>query len=365
MLGRTDSRSRLLVLLVVFGGRLAGADRPGSAYWQVARSRPAGLARPPPRRRSRLETPSQRGDIYDRTGTVVLATTVQRERLVAAPDQLTPEQRRATVAELTRDPRARRGGRGSTLRERLASDSASTSILRHGLERTTADRIRAAIAAKRRLFGLSLEPEPERVYPQAGGGPDTTLAAHLLGFVNRDGGRPVRRRAALPGRRSPASPGSSSPQRDASGRRDARATAIVTPGRDARHGPAPDDRRRAPARGSSRSSSRPGSPTRPSASRRSSWTRTPARSTPRRPIPSYDANDYRAIAATRSRRGSSTRSSSTRLRARLGVQDDDRDRRARARDGHADDPDQGRRDAPASTAAGPRSTTPTARAWAG
>ncbi len=26
-----------------------------------------------------------------------------------------------------------------------------------------------------------------RVYPQAGGGPDSTLAAHLLGFVNRDG----------------------------------------------------------------------------------------------------------------------------------------------------------------------------------
>ena len=60
-------------------------------------------------------------------------------------------------------------------------------ILRHGLDRTTADRIRSAIAAKR-VFGLSLEPEPERVYPQFGGGPGSTLAAHLLGFVNREGG---------------------------------------------------------------------------------------------------------------------------------------------------------------------------------
>ena len=34
------------------------------------------------------------------------------------------------------------------------------------------------------------------------------------------------------------------------------------------------------------------------------------------------------------------------LRARLGVQDDDRGRRAVERDGHAEDPDQGRRDAP-------------------
>jgi cell division protein FtsI/penicillin-binding protein 2 len=37
------------------------------------------------------------------------------------------------------------------------------------------------------MFALSLEPEPERVYPQAGGGRDTSLAANLLGFVNRDG----------------------------------------------------------------------------------------------------------------------------------------------------------------------------------
>ena len=37
------------------------------------------------------------------------------------------------------------------------------------------------------LAALLLEPEPVRVYPQPGGGPDTTLAAHVLGFVNRDG----------------------------------------------------------------------------------------------------------------------------------------------------------------------------------
>ncbi|GAC1676962.1 MAG: hypothetical protein NVS9B8_18330 [Candidatus Limnocylindrales bacterium] len=34
---------------------------------------------------------------------------------------------------------------------------------------------------------MALEPEPVRVYPQAGGGPNTTLAAKALGFVNRDG----------------------------------------------------------------------------------------------------------------------------------------------------------------------------------
>ena len=71
------------------------------AYWQVVdRERLASEALA--QTTLTLETPSKRGDVFDRTGTIVLATTVQRERLVAAPDQLTPENRRATVAELTR-----------------------------------------------------------------------------------------------------------------------------------------------------------------------------------------------------------------------------------------------------------------------
>ena len=49
-----------------------------------------------------------------------------------------------------------------------------------------ADQIRAA-TADRTLTGITLEAEPLRVYPQAGGGRDSTLAAQLLGFVNRDG----------------------------------------------------------------------------------------------------------------------------------------------------------------------------------
>ncbi len=183
MLGRTNSRRRLLFLLFVFGiGSTLLTAR--LAYWQVIdRERLAGQAAA--QTTVTLESPSKRGDIYDRTGTVVLATTVQRERLVAAPDQLTPERRRTTVLELTRilelDEVA-----AAALRDRMTG-TARYVILRHGLDRTTADRIRSAIAAKR-VFGLSLEPEPERVYPQFGGGPGSTLAAHLLGFVNREGG---------------------------------------------------------------------------------------------------------------------------------------------------------------------------------
>ncbi len=183
MLGRTDSRRRLLFLLVVFGiGSTLLTAR--LAYWQIIdRDRLATQATA--QTTVTLESPSKRGDIYDRTGTVILATTVHRERLVAAPDQLTPERRRTTVLELSRilalDEVA-----AAALRDRMTG-TARYVILRHGLERTLADRIRSAMAAKR-VFGLSLEPEPERVYPQVGGGPNSTLGAHLLGFVNREGG---------------------------------------------------------------------------------------------------------------------------------------------------------------------------------
>ncbi len=182
MPGRTVSRIRLLFLLGVFvTGALALTAR--SAYWQVL-DRDRLVAAAAQQTTIKLETPSQRGDVYDRSGTVMLATTVQRERLVAAPNLLSAAERRATVAELTRlleldEPAS------LALRERLASSSRYV-VIRHGLERTLADRIRAGLA-NGRLFALALEPEPERVYPQAGGGKGTTLAAHLLGFVNRDG----------------------------------------------------------------------------------------------------------------------------------------------------------------------------------
>jgi len=99
MQGRTDSRGRLLVLLLVFIlGTAALTAR--LAYWQVL-DQPRLAAEAVAQTTVQIELPSRRGDVYDRSGTVVLATTVQRERLVAAPDQMTPDQRRATVAALT------------------------------------------------------------------------------------------------------------------------------------------------------------------------------------------------------------------------------------------------------------------------
>jgi cell division protein FtsI (penicillin-binding protein 3) len=130
MLGRTDSRRRLLFLLAVFlVGSVALAAR--LAYWQVV-DRDRLTAEALAQTSVTLDTPSKRGDIYDRTGTVVLATTIQRERLVAAPANLTVDQRKATVATLAGilglDAAAT-----ADLRDKL-SGGAKYLILRHGLD---------------------------------------------------------------------------------------------------------------------------------------------------------------------------------------------------------------------------------------
>ena len=82
MLGRTDSRRRLLFLLLVF---VVGSVALVAPAGLLAGRRPRALAgRGPCPDDGHGRDPSKRGDIYDRSGTVVLATTLQRDRLVGA-----------------------------------------------------------------------------------------------------------------------------------------------------------------------------------------------------------------------------------------------------------------------------------------
>ena len=182
MLGRTDSRRRLLFLLVTFA--VVGASLlTRLAYWQV--SQHDRLAQEAfAQTTMRQEAPSRRGDIYDRSGVVVLATTVDRERLAAMPSELTAARRREVAATLVSLLHLT-GDDAKALTTKMASKKQYV-VLAHGLDRPTADRVRAAAAAKK-VEAVLLESEPVRVYPHEGGGPDSTLAAQLLGFVNRDG----------------------------------------------------------------------------------------------------------------------------------------------------------------------------------
>ncbi len=182
MPGRTVSRGRLMFVLISFG--LVAVTLVGRlAWWQVARH--DALAEQARLQTSlRIEIPSRRGAIYDRSGVVVLATTVDRARVAAAPDQLSPDRRRAVAAELS-TLLGLDATKADALAAKLAVDRPYV-VLGRDLEPDVADRIRESIAAGR-LEQVSLEPEPVRIYSQAGGGPSSTLAAHLLGFVNRDG----------------------------------------------------------------------------------------------------------------------------------------------------------------------------------
>jgi cell division protein FtsI/penicillin-binding protein 2 len=189
MLGRTDSRPRsllVLALLTCFGvvcvGRLG--------YWQLVRHDDL-VARARDQVTARVEVPAGRGTIYDRSGTVVLATSVERDLLSAFPAQM--------IGPTEADTSALRAGvaarlvailglgptEADSLRAKLDTGQAYV-ILAHGLTPVQSSAVKAGLADGS-LVQLRLEPEPVRVYPVAGGATGTTLAAQLLGFVNRGG----------------------------------------------------------------------------------------------------------------------------------------------------------------------------------
>ncbi len=182
MLGRTDSRRRLLLVLGVF--LVVGASLFSRLLWWQVHEHDTLAAKAERQTTVQFEEPVKRGTIYDRTGTVVLATTVERYLVAAAPDQMDLADQQRTGNELGRilglDPDAARA-----LSDKISADKPYV-ILAHGLDQAAADQIREAVAAGD-LKTVTLEPEAVRVYPQAGGAAGTTLAAHLLGFVNRDG----------------------------------------------------------------------------------------------------------------------------------------------------------------------------------
>ncbi len=181
-MGRTDSRRRSLFLLIVFA-TVGSALLARLAYWQVGqRDRLADEAFQ--QTTMREETPSRRGEIYDRTGVVVLATTIERQRLVSTPSEIDSRTRREVAASLV-TILGLTGDDAQALTDRETSERKYV-VLAHALDTTVAGQIQAAIAGGS-LKGLALEPEPVRVYPQPGGAPNTTLAAKVLGFVNREG----------------------------------------------------------------------------------------------------------------------------------------------------------------------------------
>jgi len=188
MLGRTDSRPRTLLLLaiiLVFGAACVarlGYWQLGRHDWLVAQARDQVSVR--------TEIAADRGTIFDRSGTVTLATTIRRDRLVAYPASLagdTPaaRTRRAGIAATLAGILALDGDAAAELRRRIDGGKAYV-VLARDLTTAQSSAVRAAVE-QGALPQVRLEPEAVRVYPLDGGAPKTTIAAHLLGFVNREG----------------------------------------------------------------------------------------------------------------------------------------------------------------------------------
>ena len=180
MLGRTDSRPRL-ILLICFLGLFAGALGLRLAYWQVGQGddlRRLAVDQLTPVAESHM----RRGEIVD-SGGAVLATTAYRDRLAAYPDLLSVDQR-PKVARRLADILGLEGQARSSLIATFAS-GVPYAIVSRRLTMEQSDAVRALPTAD--LAALALEPQPVRFYPNDGGSPDTTLASQLLGFVTDDG----------------------------------------------------------------------------------------------------------------------------------------------------------------------------------
>jgi cell division protein FtsI/penicillin-binding protein 2 len=224
-----------MVLLAAFA--LAASAR--LAFWQVQRGPElretaiAQLERP-------AEIPTERGRILDRNGRV-LALTVYRDRLVAYPrllvnpwDALVTEKRRAsTLQSLTEILGLDDAGRAE-VQELLAQGTTEYVVIDRQLTEAESAAVLAAVAVEeteRQLWAVGLEPQPVRMYPNAGGEPGTTLASHLLGFVNTNGhgayGIEEQYDAALAG-----VPTTVAAARDRFGRLLGSSARIIEPGRD-------------------------------------------------------------------------------------------------------------------------------------
>ena len=224
MLARTDRRLRLVLLIAIFA-LVACALIGRLAYWQIGqRDRLVGMARSQLQRT--IVDPSQRGSIYDRSGTVALATTIYRDVLWATPAVI-PEGRRADVAdELVRILGAK-GGDADTIRSAVVSDK-PYAVLAKQLSASESDAISAGLRDGT-LTGVGLDPTAVRDHPTSGGGPHTSLASQLVGFVDSQGdgryGIEQRWQTLLAG-----TPRRSIAQFDAAGNPIAATRAVVDPG---------------------------------------------------------------------------------------------------------------------------------------
>jgi len=189
VLGRTDSRLRMVAILLAFAV-IAAATGLRLGYWQVIAADELTAQVIEAVNSTKVEK-TVRADIVDRDGTL-LAKTSSFDSVVAYPNIIDPDDREGLVGTLAAllDLNARER---SEYMDELSGGAKWVRLER----RITLKQSTALVEAidDELLRGIALEPQGMRSYPRKGGEPDTSLASHLLGFVRADsrGGEGVER----------------------------------------------------------------------------------------------------------------------------------------------------------------------------
>jgi cell division protein FtsI/penicillin-binding protein 2 len=160
--------------MVLVAAVLAGTVWSRLAYWQITRH--GQLAQQAQAQfRDVVELPAIRGAIFDRSLTQLVVNTTVYSAYVS-PDQISKAQRDRVAGGLV----SVLGIDRAKVMATLESGSKFAYVSRR-LPKAKADQLRAL-----KLPGVGLENETQRSY-LPGNGPNTTLAANLLGFVKYDG----------------------------------------------------------------------------------------------------------------------------------------------------------------------------------
>jgi cell division protein FtsI (penicillin-binding protein 3) len=194
-LGRTDSRLRMVAVMLVFTiAAVAAGVRLG--YWQVVASDELSAQVEAVFEYNRIRAlRTTRAPIVDRDGKI-LAKTTSFDSVVAYPNIMDPDGIEATaelLGALLDVPAKAREAHSVRLAD--AHGAGQRWIrLEPRIDGEQTDRVRDAIE-EGLLPGIGLEANDLRFYPRKGGEPGTSLASHLIGFVRADseGGEGIER----------------------------------------------------------------------------------------------------------------------------------------------------------------------------
>ena len=186
-MGRTDSRTRMVLVLLAFVV-VAAAASVRLGQWQVVEGAElAAQHRAAVIQAKAAATKTVRADIVDRDGRV-LARTSTFDQVVAYPDTMDPEDDQPVVellgALLDLKPREKQKQLAALKQAHEEGDRFISLVPEITLDQSEAvlDAIEDDL-----LDGVGLVPHQIRHYPRNGGQPRTSLASHVIGFVAADG----------------------------------------------------------------------------------------------------------------------------------------------------------------------------------